>query len=820
MLRQLRKCNVNKNMRQLLLLALHEAGESTKPADSWRVLHAVMHLSTRDHALGKPLHPHQRHVVKDLEKRWADQRMDMRGLVVMPSGSGKTRTTVDWLLTGPVSEGCKVLWLTHSVYLLEQTAGVFQDQAPLANVDGDELIVRLIGGGHSAGTTLASPIHHVAIATVQSFHRRHTLDHVRAWLKANDVVVVFDEAHHAVAPAWRAPLEMAVNETHDAIIGLTATPTRFTEAGTTELARLFGATDSTMAGAIISSVSADELVEQGVLARPFFHTVDTEFNLEALLTDQDGKDIEAFGDFSPRILSQLVNEAPRNKAIVDAYLAGPKGDHSGDFGQAIVYAVNVAHAETLREFFKKAGVSCEAIFHTRGQVENAESLERFRQKQTRVLVNVEMLTEGVDIPAAEAVLLARPTLSFSLFSQMVGRALRGPKHGGTKYAHIVDFRDLLGRFDDWRVDFSLLKLVDQLPEEDGAAADRGPLVPYDLEALVALSMALSDRHAVPAGDAFRRLPMGYYLVGLDSGSAEGEPRVKALLVFDHDRSGYDHIAREVKAGNLDELRRRPWSRFFTDLRAPRPSSNYLADLRQFVLSSGVMPQFVEFETVDQLSPTAVAQGIVDSGGKAFDDLVRGTDNAYQRAPSVIDRVWGGRDHFARDVRDEWARILEGRPIPVEERRIRSVTLADADEWGFGDGGIDLADMMAGLLSDQTLFPTSLRRPRGGIQWSDGPMRDWAFYEVDTERIVMNLVLNSRAVAPGRSGHQLVQFLLFHELLHHEQKIEARWEGVGSSTTVHDGAFYLREHQFPGFAEHDAFLDDFMRRFNVIADGGR
>lgn len=811
-LRRLRECRLDKTLRGLLLTALLEAGRSTRPAESGRQIQPVMHIPTRDQPIGKPLYPHQRRVVRDLEARWEAERNRMRGLVVMPTGSGKTRTTVDWLLAGPVSGGCKVLWLTHSVYLLEQTAGVFQDQAPIARLDKGELVVRLIGGGNSLATTIASPIHDVVIATVQSFQRKPVRDHVRSWLHANDVVVVFDEAHHAVAPSWRAPLDMAVNETNDAIIGLTATPTRLSDAGTADLAALFGATGSTMDGAIISEVGADELVEQGVLARPIFHTVDTEFDLDARLTDRDRTDIAAFGDFSKRILDQLVNETPRNQAIVDAYLRGPQGDGSSTFGQAIVYAVNIPHAEILQRLFGKKGVAAEAIFHTRGSEANAASLERFKQKKTQVLVNVEMLTEGIDVPAAEAVLLARPTLSFSLFSQMVGRALRGPKVGGTAYAHIVDFRDLLGQFEKWRVDFSRLQIVDGAPEVEAPPSERAPQQTYELEPLIALGLELSERLALPPGGAFRRVPVGYYLFAVDATSPEGEPRTRTLLVFDHDRDGYDEIARRVEAGDLSNLKRRSWSGFFADLRGPVPNESDLEDLRAFVLAERAMPPFVELAVVDELNPTAVAQGIVDAGGTAFDALESGTREAYERHPLVIDRVWGGQGQFERDVRDEWARILKGLPIPKEERRIRSLTFAEAEEWAFGDGGIDLVAIQDELLADRSLFPDGLRRPRSRISWSSGAIRNWAQYDPLSEYIEVTKVLNSSQLASLPGGLEALKYLVFHELLHHEQEVLNLLPEGATNAMAHDDAFYRREHSYPDFALHDAFLDDFMRQF--------
>jgi len=58
-----------------------------------------------------------------------------------------------------------------------------------------------------------------------------------------------------------------------------------------------------------------------------------------------------------------------------------------------------------------------------------------------VLVNVNILTEGTDLPSVQTVFLARPTTSTILMTQMIGRALRGEKAGGTATAYIVSFVD-------------------------------------------------------------------------------------------------------------------------------------------------------------------------------------------------------------------------------------------------------------------------------------------------------------------------------------------------------------------------------------------
>ena len=75
--------------------------------------------------------------------------------------------------------------------------------------------------------------------------------------------------------------------------------------------------------------------------------------------------------------------------------------------------------------------------------ERGRVLDAFRDGQIRVLCCVQLLTEGFDLPNIGAVLLARPTMSTLLLTQMIGRGLRGPAVGGSEVCHIVDFSDQL-----------------------------------------------------------------------------------------------------------------------------------------------------------------------------------------------------------------------------------------------------------------------------------------------------------------------------------------------------------------------------------------
>ena len=141
----------------------------------------------------------------------------------------------------------------------------------------------------------------------------------------------------------------------------------------------------------------------------------------------------------------MVNNADRNKFIVETFAVNKE-----KYGQTIVFALNVNHAIALSALFNHYGIKSGYVVSsvkdaitgvTRSREDNAAVYEAYSKGKLQVLVNVNILTEGVDLPKTQTVFLTRPTVSKILMTQMIGRALRGEKAGGTKKAYIVSFID-------------------------------------------------------------------------------------------------------------------------------------------------------------------------------------------------------------------------------------------------------------------------------------------------------------------------------------------------------------------------------------------
>lgn len=142
------------------------------------------------------------------------------------------------------------------------------------------------------------------------------------------------------------------------------------------------------------------------------------------------------GDFAVDELSKAVNTPQRNKLVVDSYKEYAKGR------KALVFCCDIKHSQDMADEFKAAGIKAAAVWGAMGDVRQ-ETLEQYSEGKLDALTNCNVLTEGYDDPSTSVVILARPTQSTVLFTQMVGRGLR--TFPGKKECLVIDFADMLGR---------------------------------------------------------------------------------------------------------------------------------------------------------------------------------------------------------------------------------------------------------------------------------------------------------------------------------------------------------------------------------------
>lgn len=222
----------------------------------------------------------------------------------------------------------------------------------------------------------------VVIASVQSLVNR--LD--RFSYDEFDKIIT-DEAHHAAASTYKRIYDHFAPEKH---IGFTATPNRGDKAKLDDVY-----------SEIIFQRDLRWAIQSGYLCDIHCLRVNIGFDLSAVHTRH--------GDYAPGELEEAMDGTA--DAIAQAYREHAKG-------ATLIFAVNVHQAEEIAQRIPGA------VVVTGKTRDRADITERFTRREIPCIVNVMVFTEGTDIPLVETVIIARPTQSEALYTQMVGRGLR------------------------------------------------------------------------------------------------------------------------------------------------------------------------------------------------------------------------------------------------------------------------------------------------------------------------------------------------------------------------------------------------------------
>ncbi len=227
----------------------------------------------RQHQRKRELAFHQNGAIGAIVKWYKSKPAPPRGgILVLPTGGGKTFTALYFICSHPLFEGYKVLWLAHTHHLLEQASSYFEDLAGLIAGPKERLTVRVV-----SGTPEHCQIHaiksddDVVICSLQTAANAVKRSHPQldAFLSAaaDKLIVVFDEAHHAPAPSYRALIEHLRSRRPGLfLLGLTATPIYNDERKQGWLLKIFPQN-------ILYQVPAKDLMAAGILCAPCWKTL-------------------------------------------------------------------------------------------------------------------------------------------------------------------------------------------------------------------------------------------------------------------------------------------------------------------------------------------------------------------------------------------------------------------------------------------------------------------------------------------------------------------------------------------------------------------
>jgi len=503
----------------------------------------------------RELYAHQNEAIKALDRK---NKSPFEGLLVLPTGGGKTLTAVHWLLRNFIDKRKKVLWIAHRHELLDQAFETLKFSAyPSLLSDTDKFRYRVISGHpkHDRPVNIKAT-DDIIIASKDSLNSG--LNYLtNNWVNHSDaILLVVDEAHHATAKTYRKLIDSIKQNFKDRgkadgfrMLGLTATPFRTDDSEQGLLKKVFP-------DDIIFSEHLRTLITRGILAEPVFENLETALDFYKELSDKDIRSIENFDKLPKQVAEKIAMSSIRNKRIVDHYV-----ENREKYKPLLVFAVDIQHAISLNALFTNRGINSDFVASkimdegtgaTISPRENSEKIKRFRAGELEVLINVEMLTEGTDLPNVQTVFLTRPTTSTILMTQMIGRSLRGQSAGGTEKAYVVSF------IDNWENKINWVNPEKLIDIEGVEFVDR------DIETMKKIARLISiekieefarmmddsiDTTALEKLDFLRRVPVGIYRFSILESSESGEPmsRNYDVLLYNDTEEAYDSFVNDLDA---------------------------------------------------------------------------------------------------------------------------------------------------------------------------------------------------------------------------------------------------------------------------------
>ncbi len=392
---------------------------------------------------GLNLRPYQIKAIEAAEQAIIEGQGNV--LLSMATGTGKTRT-----LLGLIYRMIKSTRFNRVLFLVDRTALGEQAQDVFKEVKIEDLMtldeIYDIKGLEEKDIDRETKIH---VATVQSLVKRIMYNDSDSMPAVSDYdLIVIDEAHRGyILDKEMGEDELlyrnqedymskyrTVIEYFDAVkVALTATPALHTT-------QIFGKP--------VFSYSYREAVIEGYLVdHDAPHIIKTKLSTEGIryekgevvpiydpttgeIINSDALEDELKFDvdkFNKQVITENFNRTVLEEIASDL---NPEGE-----GKTLIFAVDDAHADTivkiLKEIYEGYGVDSEAVMKITGSVGGGnkkkvlEAIKRFKnEKYPNIVVTVDLLSTGIDVPEINTLVFMRRVKSRILFEQMLGRATR------------------------------------------------------------------------------------------------------------------------------------------------------------------------------------------------------------------------------------------------------------------------------------------------------------------------------------------------------------------------------------------------------------
>lgn len=725
------------------------------------------------------LYPYQEDAIIAMKNYFLKEN-GQSGILQMPTGSGKTLTSIYFLLKEMASQGYQIIWLAHRFMLVEQAASVFYKLVPLikegTNTPPKTFTMICVSSEHSSAKALDKN-DDLIISMVQSLSRNTNRLQKNLHKK---VIIVVDEAHHALAPTYRRIINEIRKKVPTAkLLGLTATPVRHNDKATAALGKIFDQK-------IIFSMPMSKLIADGTLSKPIPNTIQTNVDIETIIDDKEIGQIQRMGEIPESLVDKIARTNERNDIIVDEYVRNKE-----KYGKTLIFALNGIHCMALNDALRAKGIKSDFVYTLNKGNYNNEIIQRFRDNShpnhIDVLININILTEGSDIPDIQTIFLTRPTSSDALLMQMVGRGMRGIGAGGTETVNIVDFCDKWSDITRWLNPEIIFGTEAEYKEPEVYGQNDFILIPFDLIRAIMKGISYKGTGVLKRDTA---LPVGWYNIIDENGNDE------QILVFENQISGYAQLQKDLeisleqvdKAINDEKI----VEEYFADF-GLAPSENELRDIVSYYKLENKFPELQTFEARDKIDPYKIAMDFSsqDLGMKTTRNKI---NEIYKENRQLIDNLYGSHDYYERCIIDFMMYpdgvVPLGTIVEEVEKEFYKLSPEPFEE--------SLEALLAEVVSEnaQTLGKDFIRP---SISWTDREYKTYfAVYFSNNNNIKVNLVLNSKSIS-----REVIKFLIYHECLH-------------QLISKHNREFRRLEQLYPDFDEYENFLDvkfpDFYREY--------
>ena len=372
------------------------------------------------------------------------QNSASRFVIQMPTGSGKTRVAMEVIseFINSSKKNVKILWLAHQKELCGQAFQCFIEV--WSHLRSKKLdLYRLWNDGDTTSLPDELDNNSFIVGNFQKIYSemlKKPLNYKS--IKNNLDLIIIDEAHKAIAPTYKKVIDNLSSITTK-VVGLTATPGRSidNEESNKSLSDFFHNKIITIPDKPQGVITY--LREINVLSRAIYERIHTEQKIT--LSKKQQEYMEEFLELPSQIIKQLTNDKVRNFELLKKIDLQIKNNPNA---KILFFGLSIEHSKFICAILNTLGIKASHVDGKTSLNRRSSILESFKKGELNVLCNERLMSTGFDAPKTDTIVIARPTFSIVLYSQIIGRGLRGKAIGGTEKCTIIDVKDNISGFSD------------------------------------------------------------------------------------------------------------------------------------------------------------------------------------------------------------------------------------------------------------------------------------------------------------------------------------------------------------------------------------